>query len=121
MNIFEGLNIFISTFCVCSDGFPGLSKAFHPPIIFVFASLKSFTNIENASLKSFTNIENASWGSSKFPSLLLVDVFLVPTSHWLQGKGPRINLSKAASRMIFQKQSRLPVCIFSIKSPLWGL
>ncbi len=30
MDIFlEGLNIFISTFCVCADGFQGLSKAFH--------------------------------------------------------------------------------------------
>jgi hypothetical protein len=29
---FEGLNILISTFCVCADGFQGLSKAFHYPI-----------------------------------------------------------------------------------------
>ncbi len=28
-NFFEGLNILISTFCVCGDGFQGLSKAFH--------------------------------------------------------------------------------------------
>ncbi len=28
----EGLNILISTFCVCADGFQGLSKAFHYPI-----------------------------------------------------------------------------------------
>jgi hypothetical protein len=27
--IFEGLNILISTFSVCADGFQGLSKAFH--------------------------------------------------------------------------------------------
>ncbi len=26
---FKGLNILISTFCVCADGFQGLSKAFH--------------------------------------------------------------------------------------------
>jgi hypothetical protein len=30
---------------------------------------------------------------------------LVSTSHWLQGKGARINLSKAASGMILQKHS----------------
>jgi hypothetical protein len=30
--VFEGLNIVISTFCVCADGFQGLSKAFHCPI-----------------------------------------------------------------------------------------
>jgi hypothetical protein len=29
---FEGLNILISTFCVCADGFQGISKAFHYPI-----------------------------------------------------------------------------------------
>jgi hypothetical protein len=37
----EGLNILISTFCVCADGFQGLSTAFHNTIfIFLFASLK---------------------------------------------------------------------------------
>jgi hypothetical protein len=29
---FEGLNILISTFFVCADGFQGLSKAFHYPV-----------------------------------------------------------------------------------------
>ncbi len=29
---FEGINILISTFCVCADGFQGISKAFHYPI-----------------------------------------------------------------------------------------
>jgi hypothetical protein len=29
---FEGINILISTFCVCADGFQGLSKAFRYPI-----------------------------------------------------------------------------------------
>ncbi len=28
----EGLNILIGTFCVCADGFQGLSKAFHYPV-----------------------------------------------------------------------------------------
>ncbi len=27
-DFFEGLNILISTFCVCADGFQGLSKLF---------------------------------------------------------------------------------------------
>ena len=48
---FECLNILISTFCVCADGFQGLSKGFHYPIqllTFYFASLKLFTNFENA-------------------------------------------------------------------------
>jgi hypothetical protein len=31
-NFFKGLNILISTFCVCADAFQGLYKAFHYPI-----------------------------------------------------------------------------------------
>jgi hypothetical protein len=45
--LFKGLNILISIFCVCADGFQGLSKAFHYPT-FLFASLKILTNFENA-------------------------------------------------------------------------
>jgi hypothetical protein len=45
--IFKGLNNLFSTFCVCAVGFKGLSRAFHYPV-----------------LKP----------SSKFSSLLLVDV-----------------------------------------------
>jgi hypothetical protein len=44
---FEGLNILISTFCVCADGFQGLSKLFtmvlFTTINFLFASLKLHT------------------------------------------------------------------------------
>jgi len=32
MDFFEDLNILISTVCVCGDGFPGYSIAFHYPI-----------------------------------------------------------------------------------------
>jgi hypothetical protein len=39
---------------------------------------------------------------------------LLPTSHWLQGYCVRIYLSKAASGVNLQNQSRLPVCIFSV-------
>jgi hypothetical protein len=45
----EGLNIFISTFCVCADCFQSLSKAFHYPIqllTFNFAFLKLHTYFE---------------------------------------------------------------------------
>jgi hypothetical protein len=31
-DFFEGLNILISSFCSCGDGFQGLSEAFHFPI-----------------------------------------------------------------------------------------
>jgi hypothetical protein len=46
----EGLNILISTLCVCADGLQGLSKAFHYPIklLTFFSYLKLFTNFENA-------------------------------------------------------------------------
>jgi hypothetical protein len=40
---FKGLKILTSTFCVCADGFQGLSKAFHCPaqlLPFLFTSLK---------------------------------------------------------------------------------
>jgi hypothetical protein len=43
---FEGLNIFISTFCVCADGFQGLSKDFHYPIQLL--ALKLLSDYENA-------------------------------------------------------------------------
>jgi hypothetical protein len=48
---FEGLNILISTFCVCADSFQGILKASHYPIqllTFLFASFKFFTKFENA-------------------------------------------------------------------------
>jgi hypothetical protein len=49
MDIFEGLNILTITFCVCADGFHGLSKAFHNFLWcmynLLFASLKLLTNL----------------------------------------------------------------------------
>jgi hypothetical protein len=45
---------------------------------------------------------------------------LVPTSHWLQGKYARFNLSQAASGMILQNHRRLPVSIFSVKIAALG-
>jgi hypothetical protein len=44
----------------------------------------------------------------------------VPTSHWMQGKCARINLSQAASGMILQNHRRLPVEIFSVKIAALG-
>jgi hypothetical protein len=44
---------------------------------------------------------------------------LVPTSHWLQGKCSRINLSSAAFD-ILQTHSRLPVSLFSVIIPALG-
>jgi hypothetical protein len=45
---------------------------------------------------------------------------IVPASRWLPGKCARINLSQAASGMIFQNHRRLPVSIFSVKIAALG-
>ncbi len=46
---FKGLNILISTFCVCAVGFQDLSKAVPYTIInFLVVSLKLLTNFENS-------------------------------------------------------------------------
>ncbi len=45
---------------------------------------------------------------------------LVPTSHCLQGKRARVNLSQAASGMILQNHRWLPVSIFSVKIAALG-
>ncbi len=57
----------------------------------------------------------------KIPFSVIGRWSLLPTSNWLQEKCARINLSQMASSMILQNHRRLPVCIFSVKSPLWGL
>jgi hypothetical protein len=41
--------------------------------------------------------------------------FLVPTSHWQQGKYAKINLSPVAFGIILQNHMRLSVSIFSVK------
>jgi hypothetical protein len=45
---------------------------------------------------------------------------LVPTSHWLQGKCARINLSQAAPGIILQNHRRPPVNSFSVKIAIEG-
>ncbi len=46
--LFEGLNILISTFYVCADGFQGLSNAFHYPIqLFTFFCFFEITVLAN--------------------------------------------------------------------------
>jgi hypothetical protein len=42
------------------------------------------------------------------------------TSHWLQGKSARINLSHAASGIILPNLRRLPVCILRVKKAALG-
>ncbi len=65
---FEGEYILISTFCVCADGFQGLSKAFH------YYLLHTNMNFLFVSLKLPTNFENAYWKSPENSFLWLVDV-----------------------------------------------
>jgi hypothetical protein len=104
---FEGLNILISTLCVCSDGFQGLSKAFHYPI--------QFLSFYFLLLKLPTNFENLTETLLRIPFPLIGRCSLVPTSHRLQGKCAIINLSQAASGIILQNHRRVPVSIFSAK------
>ncbi len=105
---FEGLNNLMGIICVCvfADGLQGLSKAFHYHTIFyfLFASLKMLT--ETLLKIPFSEIGRCS---------------LVPTSHWLQGKCARINLSQAVSNMILQNHRRLPESIFNVKIAALGL
>jgi hypothetical protein len=96
MIFFGGLLIFISTFCLCADGFQCLSKAFHYPIqLLTFICFFEITH----------PIQNLFSGIGRCP--------LVPTSHWLQGKCAKTNLSQAASGLILLSHRRLPVSIFS--------
>jgi hypothetical protein len=88
------------------DGFQGHSKAFHYPYTikeFVFAYL-NFLLILKMLPETLLRIHFSVIGRCS----------LVPTSHWLQGKFARINLSQA-SCMILQNLRRLPVRIFSVK------
>ncbi len=66
---FEGLNILISTYCVCADFFQGFSKAFR----FLSASLKLLTNLENAYWNPPQNSLLSDWSmfSSSDLSLLI--------------------------------------------------
>jgi hypothetical protein len=87
MGFFEGLKILISTFCVCVDGYQGLSKSFQFSL--------PYTNIKFLfAVKMLTK------------TLLRVPFSDIGCS--LQGKCARINLSQAASRMILHNHRRLP-------------
>ncbi len=66
------------------------------------------------SLNLLTNFENAYW------NLLRIRCSLVSTSHWLQGKCTRLNLSQAASGISSKNHRRLPVNIFSLKTAALG-
>jgi hypothetical protein len=76
MDIFwEGLNILISTFCVCAD----LSTAFHYLIFtFLFSSLKLLI------LKVLPET------LLRIPFSVIGRCSLVPTSHWLQGNAQEL-------------------------------
>ncbi len=109
------LKVLIIVFCVCVDGFQGLSKNVHFPIqlqTFLFASLKLLIN-----LKMLTET-----------LLILVIPFSVIDQCYLEsiiigcrGKCIRINLSQAASGLIYRitggflyafSVSKLPLKVF---------
>jgi hypothetical protein len=75
---FEALNILISTFCVCADGFQGLSKAFHYPVQLLTFYLLLLNYLLVLKMLTETLL--------RIPFSVIDLCFLVPTSYWLQGK-----------------------------------
>jgi hypothetical protein len=53
---FESLNILISAFCVCTDGFQGLSKAFHCPIMLLIFYLLLRNYLPNTRLSEYSSL-----------------------------------------------------------------
>ncbi len=84
---FEGLNIFISTFCVCAHGFQSLSQAFQFCIHLVTFYL----------LLLLTNFENAYWNPPQNSLLCDCPMFSSAEISLAARRGrARINLSQAA-------------------------
>jgi hypothetical protein len=109
---FEGLNISISTFCGCADGFQGLSKAFHYP-------LQLLTFLFNVLLYNYLIIlKMLTETLLRIPFSVIGRCSLVASYHWLQGKCARINLSQAASGTILQNHRQLLVSI-SVSAGYW--
>jgi hypothetical protein len=54
------------------------------------------------------------------PFFMIGRCSLVPTSHWLQEKCERIDMSQAASNIILHNHRWLPVSIFSVKTAVVG-
>jgi hypothetical protein len=107
--LFEGLNILMSTFCVCAGRFQGHSNAFHYPIqLLTFCLLLSnYLLILKMLTETLLRILFSVIGRYS----------LLTTSHWLQGKCTRIN---AASGIILQNHRRLPLSISNVKIAAFG-
>ncbi len=109
----EGLNILICTFCVCPEGFKGLSKAFqYPSVQLLNFYLLLWNYLVVLKMPNETLL--------KIPFSAIGRCSLVQTSQWLQGKCARISLSLAASGMILHNYRRLPVSISSVKIATLG-
>ncbi len=108
--LFEGLKIYISTFCVFADDFQGLPKAF----CYCIQLLTFYLLLGNYFL-TFTET------LLRIPLSVIGRCSLVPTSNCLQGKCARINMQQAASGKILQNHRWLPVSILSVKIADLGL
>jgi hypothetical protein len=85
-----------------ADGFQG--KACYYPI----QLLPSYLLLSN-NLKMLTET------LLKIPFSVIRRCSQVPTTHWLQGKCTRTNLSQAAYGMMLRNHRQLPECIFNVK------
>ncbi len=109
MDIFlKGLNILISTFCVCADSF----QAFHYPIQLLTFYLLLWNYLLMLKMLTETLL--------RILSLWLVDVLQCRPVIGCRKKCARINLSPAAFGIILKNHKRLPGCIFSVKIAALG-
>jgi hypothetical protein len=107
---FDSLNILISTFCVCDDGFQCVLKSFSLPytnIKFLFSSLKLLTNFEKCYTETLLITLLSAIGRQSPKS----------TPNWLKGKCARINLSKASPKLCYRIKSSFMLVQYA-KSPL---
>ena len=104
---FKGLNIVISTFCVCADGFQDLSKAFYYPIQLLTFCFLLWNYLQILKMLTETLL--------KIPFSVIGRCSSSADLQWLKGRCARIYLSQAASGMIFQNHRLLPVSIVIVK------
>jgi hypothetical protein len=77
-----------------------------------FSLSYTIINFLLASFKLLNNFENACLNPPENSLRMIGQCSHVPSTHWLQGKCARINLTQAAFGKNLQNHRRLPVSIF---------